>query len=142
MFSSLSKKWNNLSPKAQNAFKVASEIVDQLTKVTNSTEAKVIVSLLLPKIGPIAFETLKNYLPQIGIVLGVGKTITVENSIEENILLISTYLKQKKGIVWASNADQLYKIFAVAFADNEISFSEAQLIGKWVYDNIILEERK
>lgn len=142
LFNSLKSQWRSLDPIVQSSFKIASEIVDSLLFISNIKEAELLVSLLSPRIGPIAFASLKKYLPQIGIILGIGKTITQENSVEENILLISKYLKDKQGLAWASNADQLYKLLTVALADEKITFGEAQLIGKWVYDNIIKIQQK
>lgn len=141
LFNSIQRKWNSLIPSVQEAFKLSSAIVDELENITNSEQAKVLVSLLIPKLGPVIFATLEKLLPTIVTTLGVGKTISVDNTVEENILLLAQYLKDKKGIDWASNADQLYKLLTLALADDKLTFSEIQLIGKWVYDNVIVIEK-
>lgn len=139
---SLKKKWNTFKPTVKQAFTIASSIVDEIQLITNSSQAKAFINLLIPRIGPIAFAALEKFLPTIVTVLGIGKTITLENTVEQNILLISQYLKEKKGIDFASNADQLYKLLTLSLADGELTFSEIQLIGKWVYDNVIVPEKK
>ena len=141
LVNSLQKKWNSLSPSVKKAFTIASQIVDELVKVTNSEQASALINLLLSQIGQKGYSAIRAFLPQIQTVLGISSTIIESNTVEQNLLLISQYLKEKQGIAWASNADQLYKILATALSDSEISFAEAQLIGKWVYDNVIVKNK-